>query len=247
MNSLKFQKDFLNQLHSPQQLELLFEYLPDVYFFAKNTESQFIMANSIFVKKCGVSSESDIIGKTDRDFFPSDRADNYINDDREVISTGKSIVNKVELAPEADNAVNWFVTSKVPLYSREGRVIGIAGTSRDINKANLTIKPYAEMSAAIDYINNNFHSQIEICDLASVVNLSVSQFERKFKKIFQLSPLRHITNIRIKAACKLLATTNKTIASIAQETGFYDHSHLTRQFTQQIGMTPKVYRKQNSR
>ena len=70
MNTAIFQKAFLKQLQSHQQLELLFEYLPDVYFFAKNLNSQFVMANEIFVRKCGASSESDIIGKTDHYFFP---------------------------------------------------------------------------------------------------------------------------------------------------------------------------------
>ncbi|OVE76782.1 hypothetical protein BVX97_00560 [bacterium E08(2017)] len=243
MNSAKLKKDFLNQLHSPQQLELLFEYLPDVYFFAKDTDGRFVMANDIFVRKCGASSESEIIGKTDHDIFPLERADYYRSDDLEVMRTGRSIVNKVELAPERDLSINWFVTSKVPLYSSNNKVIGVAGTSRDIRMASLTLKPYNEMSEVVRYINEKYHTQIEISELASLVNLSVSQFERKFKKIFQMSPIKHIMNVRLKAACAQLADTDKTISTIALETGFYDHSHLTRQFRSFMKMSPSQYRK----
>ncbi len=242
MNTDQLKKNFLKQLHSHQQFEMLFEYLPDVYFFAKNLDCQFMMANDMFVKKCRAKGESDIIGKTDNDFFPAERAEQYIADDMMVMKTGNSIVNKVELAPETDSSVNWFVTSKVPLYSSDNRIIGVAGTSRDINKASRVLQPYTEMSVVIEYINTKYHSQLEIKDLAKLVNLSVSQFERKFKKIFQMSPIKHIINIRLKAASQQLINSNKTVAAIAQESGFYDHSHLTRQFTSNMGMTPKEYR-----
>jgi AraC-like DNA-binding protein len=41
----------------------------------------------------------------------------------------------------------------------------------------------------------------------------------------------------------LLETTDRTIADIACETGFYDHSHFTRTFKRIIGVSPGQYRK----
>jgi transcriptional regulator GlxA family with amidase domain len=135
----------------------------------------------------------------------------------------------------------------VPLHSASGQIIGIAGIARDITKASLTLKPYAEMSKVIEYIDEHYCENIEISDLAHLANLSVSQFERNFKKIFQISPIKHIVNVRIKAASELLTTTNKTIAAIAQETGFYDHSHLTRKFTAAMKMSPSKFRREHGK
>ncbi len=221
----------------------LYQYLPDVYFFAKDINCKFIMANTTFVEKCGAHKESDIIGKTDYDLFPHDRAEIYIKDDQYVMSTGQSIINKVELAPESDNSMNWFITNKVPLRSHDGKIVGLAGIARDLNKAITSLTPYSHMSGVLKYINDHHMEEIEIHDLAEMVHLSVSQFERKFKKTFQLSPVKHITNVRINSAKQQLALSSKKISSIAQDAGFYDHSHLTREFIRHTGMTPTQYRK----
>jgi len=45
MDTVQFKADFLARMHSPQQMQLLFNYLPDVYFFAKNRDGCFVMAN----------------------------------------------------------------------------------------------------------------------------------------------------------------------------------------------------------
>lgn len=77
-----------------------------------------------------------------------------------------------------------------------------------------------------------------------MVHLSVSQFERRFRKVFQTSPLKHIMRVRIRAASVRLTTTNDTIAAIALDCGFYDHSHFTRNFRKVMGTSPKDYRQQ---
>ena len=57
--------------------------------------------------------------------------------------------------------------------------------------------------------------------------------------------MKHILNVRIRAACNLLAKTNDTIASIALESGFYDHSHFTRNFKKVMKVSPSEYRAQD--
>ncbi|MEI6516767.1 MAG: AraC family transcriptional regulator, partial [bacterium] len=94
----------------------------------------------------------------------------------------------------------------------------------------------------LEHINTHYHEDISIRILAEMAHLSVSQFERKFKKTFQLTPVRHIIQVRIKAAKQLLVSTSKKISTIAQDTGFYDHSHFTREFIRETGFTPRDYR-----
>lgn len=247
METSRIKAEFLRRMHSPQQMQMLFNYLPDIYFFAKSREGFFVMANDAFVRQCGMVNESDIIGKNDFDFFPVGRAESYVRDDQYVMTTGKSIIDQVELAPDPGNSINWFVTCKVPLYSTEGDIIGLAGTARDIARAHHALRPYTEMAVVLEYVKGNHSRQIEIKELAELVHLSVSQFERRFRKVFQISPIKHIMNVRIRAASLLLTTTNNTIASIALDCGFYDHSHFTRNFTKVMGVTPKAYRKQYMR
>ena len=244
MNAESYKSDFLKLMHSPRQMQQLFNYLPDVYFFAKDRNGCFVMGNDQFVRQCGATDESEIIGRNDFEFFPKDRAESYIADDRQVMETGESIVDRVELAPDPGNSINWFVTTKVPIYSTEGEIIGVAGTARDITRAGLALRPYTEMRAVLEFVKEKYPNPIEVGELAELVHLSVSQFERRFRKVFQISPLKHIMNVRIRAAALLLTTTNDTIASIALDCGFYDHSHFTRNFRKAMGMSPKEYRRQ---
>lgn len=244
MNAETFKADFLRRMHSPQQMQLLFNHLPDIYFFAKDLDGRFVMANDTFVRQCGVDTESEIIGKTDFDYFPLGRAESYVRDDRHVMETGESIIDRVELAPDPGNSINWFVTTKVPLYSNSGEIMGLVGTARDITRAGLALRPYTEMQAVLEYVRDNYANPIGIKELAALVHLSISQFERRFRKVFQISPLKHIMNVRLRAASLLLTTTNDTIAAIALDCGFYDHSHFTRNFRKTMGVSPKEYRKQ---
>ena len=244
MNTATFKADFLARMHSPQQMQMLFNHLPDVYFFVKDREGRFVMANDTFVHQCGAQTEREIIGKTDFDYFPMGRAEQYVIDDTFVMETGESIIDRVELAPDPGNSINWFITVKVPVYSGDGEIIGLAGTARDITRAGLALRPYTEMRDVLEYVRDNYSRTIEISALAALVHLSISQFERRFRKVFQISPLKHIMNVRIRAASLLLTTTNDTIASIALDCGFYDHSHFTRNFRKIMGTPPKDYRKQ---
>jgi PAS domain S-box-containing protein len=244
MNVSKFKADFLAQMHSPQQMQLLFNHLPDVYYFVKNRKGRFVMANDTFVRQCGAETEEEIIGKSDFDFFPMGRAESYVTDDTYVMETGESIIDRVELAPDPGNSINWFITTKVPIYSNEGEIIGLAGTARDITRAGLALRPYTEMRLVLEYVRDNYSQTIEIKDLAALLHLSVSQFGRRFHKVFQISPLKHIMNVRIRAASLRLTNTNDTIACIALDCGFYDHSHFTRNFRKIMGLSPKEYRKQ---
>jgi AraC-like DNA-binding protein len=244
MDTTDFKADFLARMNSLQQMRLLLNNLPDIYFFAKDRQGRFAMGNDHFVRQCGAKTEADILGKTDFDFFPLGRAESYVRDDNHVMETGESIIDRVELAPDPANSINWFITSKVPLYSGAGEIIGLAGTARDISRAGLALRPYTEMQVVLEYVRDNYMHSIEIKTLAALVHFSVSQFERRFRKVFQISPLKHIMNVRIRAASLRLTTTNDTIAAIALDCGFYDHSHFTRNFHKIMGSSPKDYRKQ---
>lgn len=230
---------------SPAFLRLL-NFLPDVYFFAKNAKGEFQAANQGFVEMLGAHRLEDILGKTDHDFSPRHLADAFVSDDRRVISSGQAIANRVELVPNADGSVSWHVTSKVPLLDGRGRVVGLAGVTRDLQKARTSLRRFSAMSDVIDHMERNFATRITVEELAALAHLSVSQFERRFRAVFGASPMRHLQRVRLDKACALLAGSDEKITAIASRCGFYDHSHFIRLFTRAIGMSPLAYRRQAS-
>ena len=243
MNTRQVQSAFLKQVSNLDPFRRLMEHLPDVYFFVKNRKYQLMMGNKLFLVKCGVKSESEIIGRTDRDFFAPDRIDSYHEDDRYVMTTGKEIVNRVELSPDRDGALNWFITTKIPLYSAKGKIIGLAAVARDGEKTRSVFLPYFAITKAVQYIREHYHQPLEIKHLASLANLSTRQFERRFHLAFKFSPATYVARVRVDAACERLRNSSDKIAAIAQQVGFYDQSHMVKAFIKVMGVSPTTYKK----
>ena len=134
-------QEFIDKLRAGQ-LQQLFNYLPSIYFVVKNRHGRVVMANELAVRLCGFEHEDEMVGKLDHDIFSADRADAYVEDDRRVFETGESVLDRVELAPDPNNSINWFVTTKIPLYSHGGQVIGLACIARSMDDASEKLRPY---------------------------------------------------------------------------------------------------------
>ncbi len=96
---------------------------------------------------------------------------------------------------------------------------------------------------SITYIHENFNKNISIDNLCKIAHLSKSTYFRKFKHILKMSPTAYINKCKIEAVKNMLINTPISISEIASETGFYDISHLTKQFEAETGISPAKYRK----
>jgi signal transduction histidine kinase len=73
-----------------------------------------------------------IIGKTDFDFFEEVRARNAFDDEQEILRTGIPLIGKVEKTTHLDGHVTWSLTTKMPWFDKDGRLIGTFGVSKNI-------------------------------------------------------------------------------------------------------------------
>lgn len=96
-----------------------------------------------------------------------------------------------------------------------------------------------------EYMNENYGNHITLTDLAKRAMLSSSSYMRHFKKLFGLPPIEYLIQLRVKHASEMLAETDKSITTIAQDCGFFDCSHMTRIFKQVYDLTPSEYRKKH--
>jgi len=236
-------REFLSRIASPSGLEGLFDYLPDVYFFVKDREGRFVRCNRAFATLLRARVEEDVLGLRDADFFPLALADNYVRDDHVVMASATPIIDKAELVRSAQGSINWYNTTKLPVLDAAGEVIGVAGVTRDIGKMTSNGERFLYWAPVLETIISNYAEPLSMAFLAAKVSLSVSQFDRRFKKRFLTTPRKYLTSVRINAACQLLSSTDLPIASIALQTGFYDQSHFTKQFTTVKGTTPARYRR----
>lgn len=80
----------------------------------------------------GLESLQDLVGKTDFDLHPHEFAQAVAGTERRVLETGEPIFGIEERAIVTKGRDRWLMTSKVPLRSKSGKIIGIVGISRDI-------------------------------------------------------------------------------------------------------------------
>lgn len=246
-SSHEFRRQFFKRLESPWDLIQLFDFLPDTYFYAKNVRGQFVMVNQANASLFGAACPEDMIGKTDHDFSPRDRADQYVAEDRRVMQTRQPLPHQPWLIPDHRGELKWYLSSKIPLFGKGGRVIGIAGAMRDVQKASDMLVPYQEMEAVLTHLLTRFEQKIDFHYLAHLASLSISQLDRRFKRLFQLTPQQFLLRVRLNAACQMLVSTDRSVSQIALRTGFYDQSYFTKHFRRQMGATPTAYRRKYHR
>lgn len=245
MSSFSKQRQFLEQIGADTPFYQLFEHLPGIAFFAKNLNYELVCANSAFLERLGCTSEEQIIGRTDYEFFPKSLADHFRADDRWVMEHGQARLHIVELFINPDGLPDWYLTNKLPVRRRDGRVIGLMGTTQSYESDKRIIQPYLRIEPAIQFIRKNFREKISVKDVAATVHLSLRQLDRRFREILKMSPQEFITKLRMKTACELLTQGKESILDIALSLGYYDQSSFTLQFRRHMGVTPLQYRKQH--
>jgi PAS domain S-box-containing protein len=224
-----------------KQFSTLFEGLSGVLYFVKDRESRLISGNTLLAEHLGYKKPSEIIGKNDFDLFPIELAQQYREDDLNVISTGKEKKNIIELFPNYLGDLNWFITTKIPLRDSQGEICGVCGTLTHYENSNQFMRPFKEISKALNYLKSHYSEKISNKKLATVAGVSVRQFEIRFKEIFKCTAHQYIIKLRILKSCKLLLQQNLTISEVALELGFYDQGAFSNTFKKQIGLSPLKY------
>ena len=95
---------------------------------------------------------------------------------------------------------------------------------------------------AIEFMHDNFGSEIALEEIAAAAYLSEYHFARLFKQISGLTPHVYLAHLRIDRARELLAETALPISQIASQVGYQSQSHFTKMFKSVTGVTPRVYR-----
>ncbi|MDR1493120.1 MAG: AraC family transcriptional regulator [Planctomycetaceae bacterium] len=239
----QFQEHFLANIGSLANFLSFFEYDSDSYFFIKDREGKFIWMNSSLLAFLHISNPDDCVGKNDSDYFTSAMTFRYLEEDRKVMQTREPILNQPWIVENKRKERRWYLSSKFPIEGKDGSIVGVSGIMRDYLKENETYKPLFEMQEVVQYIFEHFMEKISVRNLASLMYLSVSQFERRFFQNFKRTPREFILRVRLDNAMRFLAESDLSITQIAINTGFYDSSFFTRQFKKATGLKPLEFRK----
>lgn len=222
-------------------LEPVFDAMPDIAFFVKDTEARYVLANLTLAQRCGFRDKHALLGKTAEQVFPARFGRIYTVQDKSVLALGRKIIDQLELHLYPGRRAGWCLTCKLPLFGPDGNIAGIAGISRDLHAPEATHPAYSRLAAAVRHIQDNYAQPLQLSQLARIADMSIAQIERYFHKIFHLTPRQVLLKARLDAASTLLAG-DTSITEIAAACGYHDHSAFTRQFKATVSITPSEYR-----
>lgn len=105
--------------------------MPDMIWL-KDGDGKYLMCNEELAKLVDSGRER-IIGSTDYDIFPKEKADSYRHHDLIAIKNRKTTINEETADYIHDEYSIWIETSKTPLYDTAGELIGILGVGRELS------------------------------------------------------------------------------------------------------------------
>ena len=106
-----------------------------------------------------------------------------------------------------------------------------------------TTTPEFYLMRALDFIDRNYFENITIEDIASSVGISRKTLSAVFSTLTGFSPKDYLIYYRISKAVDLLRDRNLSVEMIASSTGYKDQFYFSKQFKQNVGMTPSECRK----
>jgi sigma-B regulation protein RsbU (phosphoserine phosphatase) len=130
-------------------LQHLMDNISDVIYF-KDLQSRFVFVNRTCARRFGHEKTPEaLLGKTDFDFFTEKHASQAFADEQRIIATGQPVIGIEEKETWPEGSSCWVSTTKMPLRSDDGKIVGTFGISRDITeKKERQLQMEAELALA---------------------------------------------------------------------------------------------------
>jgi len=138
-------------------LNTLLEHSPDLIYF-KDAECKIVRASTVMAKHLGFDDPASLVNMSADDLYDPTLSGEYLADEHMVIATGNPIIGKEELQVSTNGDTFWVSTTKSPLRTSDGEIVGLFGVSRDISDYK-TAQEAAEAAntAKSDFLANMSH------------------------------------------------------------------------------------------
>jgi AraC family L-rhamnose operon regulatory protein RhaS len=119
-------------------------------------------------------------------------------------------------------------------------------TQRSSRQPLLSLPPasWGRVQAYREQLERTFYQPQKLSEAAQQTGLSIRRFTQLFRAVAGCSWLDEVRRYRLRHACRLLLSTNRSVLSICFECGFDDLSTFYRSFQAQEGLSPQRWRTQ---
>ena len=159
-------------------LRTLIDNLP-LNVFIKDLDSKKILANKSEVAFCGLTHESEILGKDDFAFYDEVTAKSSREEDVFVMQTLTPILSKETINVKKNGDITTFITSKLPLIGDDGKASGLVGISWDISELKQKEKELR------DLINVTSLQNKQLINFAHIVSHNLRSHTANFSMLLE--------------------------------------------------------------
>ncbi len=99
----------------------------------------------------------------------------------------------------------------------------------------------AQLKRLRDYVHSRLGEELNLGELASVLDMSASRFCQLFRNTVGIAPYQYVLHQRISESMRFLSSGRMSIIEVAQTMGFADQSHFTKVFKKITSTTPKQF------
>jgi len=100
---------------------------------------------------------------------------------------------------------------------------------------------HRRLERARGFLHENDDRNVSLAEMASVAGLSQFHLARYFKAAFGQSPINYHRVLRLARAAELLAAGGRSVADVAEATGYSDQVALSHAFRRQYGAPPHMW------
>lgn len=105
-------------------------------------------------------------------------------------------------------------------------------------------KTYDRMRAVKEYIEQRYSDpSVYVESIASEFGISTSYLRREFSKVYGISPVIFLRDVRVNNSKNMLESGYLSVEEIAEQCGFSSASYFIQVFHKTVGETPAGYRK----
>jgi AraC-like DNA-binding protein len=182
----------------------------------------------IFITFLGIQA-SDLFYKSTlagNHFIEAANPDQMLNQCRKILDVG---LHKPSFSQEICCHCLYILLLEMAAYS-----------ANPMSHISISMQTYQKCKAYIDHHFSRIHTPAEV---AEQCDIDVRYMASLFKKYCHISPSQYILGLKLNKAANLLLNTDDKIKEIAEQVGFGDPFHFSKNFKQFHGQSPNHYRK----
>ena len=103
-----------------------------------------------------------IMGKTDFDVYPEERARAAFEDEQRILRTSEPLLDKLECTKSPDGKTYWVLSTKIPWRDEAGKIIGTFGVSHDITALKETEEKLAGYTRQLEQKNKQTVEELKM-------------------------------------------------------------------------------------